>query len=42
LLLGELDQFAAEMLLIVGFHDMPSERSSTVQMTECPQRLVGR
>jgi len=30
LLLGELDQFGAEMFLIARFHDVASERSSTV------------
>ncbi len=40
LLLRELDQFAAEMFLIVRFHDMASGRSRTVQMTGCLQRLA--
>jgi len=40
LFLGELDQFAAEMFLIARFHDMASERSSTVQMTGRLQRLA--
>jgi len=35
-----LDQFAAEMFLIARFHDMASERSSTVQMTGRFQRLA--
>jgi len=40
LLLGELDQFAAEMFLIARFHSVASRRSSTVPMTKRLQRLA--